>query len=399
LLNGKIRLTNGNLELSIANKNEIVWKIDKNQNREFDFQNEIIELSDTGKYKITISLTNASGYYNINWKEASSNLKKSNQKYDINPINKNLIEKISDINDSIKVGNITIKNLFKYQILAHIGSKYDSNMIVKNVYQPHKSLWDNCYGMIFGEENASKFNTPEGMIGWNKILYPENKAFFDERIKELLNIDLNSTLKTNLKKFADIVPYKPQATISILFTPLQGIGFGGCSNNQFCFELNNTDYEVAYTIEKGIPHELNHFAYEPLRENDPMKGTALFLTIDEGLACYFTWFFFNGQITKHEAVENMSESDWNWYLKNEKQLFTQLKPYFKDKSGDNPLLRNDNHQLFKDAPKTLYYWLGFRIIEKYVEKNGLNSWKDVYKLDVSEVLEKSGYEEYIALKK
>ncbi len=305
------------------------------------------------------------------------------------------IKKIKNLSDSISIEGITIKNLFKSQILAHQGTEYDSTMIVEKVYRTHQSLWDNCYGMIFGEENASKFNNPTGMIEWNRTLYPENRNFFDERTKELLEIKLDSTLKMNLKKFSDIVPYKPKAKISILFTPLQGIGFGGCDSEQFCFELNNTDYDVAYTIEKGIPHELNHLAYEPLRENDPMQGTALFLTIDEGFACYFTWLFFNGQISKHEAVENMSESDWNWYLENEKRLFTELKPFFKDKSGDNPLLRNDNFQLFKDAPKTLYYWLGFRIVEKYIEKNGEARWKDIYAMNVEEVLAKSEYEEYI----
>ena len=163
----------------------------------------------------------------------------------------------------------------------------------------------------------------------------------------------------------------------------------------FCFELNNTDYNVAYTVEKGIPHELNHFAYEPLRENDPKKNSALRQTIDEGFACYFTWVFFVGQISKQEAVENMSEIDWNWYLENEKQLFNQLKKYFDDESGDNPLLQNDKLKLFKDAPKSLNYWLGFRIIEKYVERNGEDSWKDIYELNVENVLEQSGYKQFI----
>src|SRR5690606_26486778 len=85
--------------------------------------------------------------------------------------------KIKEIPDSISIQGITIKNLFKSQILAHQGAEYDSLMIVEKVYQPHQVLWDNCYGMIFGEENASKFNNPNGMVGWNRTLYPENKAF------------------------------------------------------------------------------------------------------------------------------------------------------------------------------------------------------------------------------
>lgn len=79
----------------------------------------------------------------------------------------------------------------------------------------------------------------------------------------------------------------------------------------------------------------------------------------------------------------------------EKELFSELKQYFDDESGDNPLLRNDKIKLFEDAPKSLNYWLGFRIIEKYVEKNGKSSWKDIYELDVTYILEKSSYEKYI----
>lgn len=175
----------------------------------------------------------------------------------------------------------------------------------------------------------------------------------------------------------------------------QGIGFGGCSSQEFCFELNNTDYDVAYTIEKGIPHELHHLANEAMIASDPSLGTALFLTIDEGFACYFTWAFFEGKITKWEAVENMEEKDWDWYLQNEKDIFTTLKPYFDDSSGDNPLLRNDIHQLYPEAPKTLYYWLGFRIVERYTMQHGEDSWKDLYGMNACDILERSGYEENI----
>jgi len=309
-------------------------------------------------------------------------------------------EKIRNISDSINVQGITIKNLFKSQILAHQGNEYDSSLIIEKVYNPHQKLWDNCYGIIFGEENSHKFNTSKGMVEWNKTIYPENKSFFDQRAKILINMNLDSVLKTSLKKFNELVPYKVESTISILFTPITGIIFGGCDNDQFCIELNYKDQDINYTVEKGLPHKLNHLAYEPFRENDPKKDSALRQTIDEGLACYFTWIFFDGEIPKYEAVENMNENDWNWYLKNEKKLYNELKQYFEDETGDNPLLRNDKLQLFKDAPKSLNYWLGFRIIEKYVEKNGTDSWKDIcwkdiYELNVQEVLDKSGYEQYI----
>ncbi len=305
------------------------------------------------------------------------------------------IDKLKNVSDSIKVEDIVIKNLFKSQILAHQGGDFDSLMIIEKVYKPHLKLWNNCYAMIFGEENASKFNTEKGMINWNKTLYPKNKTFFDARVRKLLDLNLDATIQYNLDQFHKLVPYKVKSTISILFTPITGILFGGCANDQFSIELNYKEQDIEYTIEKGFSHELNHLAYEPLRENDPKKNTALRQTIDEGFACYFTWVFLEKKISKFEAVENMIEKEWNWYLKNEKEIFNKLSPFFEDESGDNPLLRNEKYQLFPNAPKTLYYWLGFRIVQSYVNIHGQNSWRDLYELNVQEVLEKSEYEDYI----
>ncbi|WP_267401563.1 MULTISPECIES: DUF2268 domain-containing putative Zn-dependent protease [unclassified Chryseobacterium] len=316
-----------------------------------------------------------------------------NQKLDPeNTFEKN-IEKLAD---SIKVNDIVVKNLFKYQILAHKDSAFNAEMIAEKVYQPHKKLWDSCYANIFGEENASKFNNAAGMIEWNKNLYPKNKKLFDERAQSLLNINLNKVLKTNLKKFGQLVPYQPKATVSILYSPLTGIGFGGCNADQFALELNYENADPEYMIEKGLPHELNHLVYEKFRTQDAYKNSALSQTIDEGFACYFTWVFFEGKIQKYEAVENMSKKDWEWFLKNEKKIFTNVKIFFDDESGNNPLLRNDQLKLFPDAPKALNYWLGFRIIEKYVEKHGVSSWKDIYQLTPKEVLQKSDYEKFVS---
>ncbi|WP_198139772.1 DUF2268 domain-containing putative Zn-dependent protease [Pedobacter sp. BAL39] len=302
-----------------------------------------------------------------------------------------LTDSLTTVSDSVVVEGITIHNLFKSQILAHrqVG-KYDSLMILNNVYIKHKQLWDNCYGMIFGANNASKFNTSTGMIAWNKTLYPENKTLFDKKARELLAMNLDSILTVNLRKFNKMVSYKPKAVISILFTPIQGIGFGGCNAEQFALELNYENNDLDYTVNKGIPHELNHLAYEPNRMKDPNHDTALAQTIDEGFACYFTWVFFDGNIPQHEAVENMSEVEWKWYLAHEKEIFQKVKRYF-DETGENPLLSNNKFKLFPDAPKTLFYWLGFRIIEAYVKSHGANSWKDIYNLSSEEVFKRSGY--------
>lgn len=311
----------------------------------------------------------------------------ADQKFDYNRLEK--------VPDSVKVENIVIKNLFKHQLLAHKDQQYDSTRIVRDVYMPHKKLWDSCYGVIFGDENAHLFNNPKGMISWNQSLYEKNKPELEDKANIILSIDLKKHVQQTLTRFNRLVPYKPKAKISLLFTPVTGISFGGCNAEQFALELNNKGVNILYSIEKALPHELNHLVYEHFRSADNNGGSALDQTIDEGFACYFTYVFFNSTMTTYEAVENMTRENWNWYLKNEKEIFTKLKPYFSDRSGNNPLLRNDRFKLFPDAPKSINYWLGFRIIEKYVEKNGPDSWKDIYQLTAKDVLERSGYEKYI----
>ncbi|WP_336964994.1 DUF2268 domain-containing putative Zn-dependent protease [Chryseobacterium contaminans] len=304
-------------------------------------------------------------------------------------------DRLEKVADSVKVENIVINNLFKHQLLAHKNQQYDSARIVKNVYWPHKKLWDSCYGVIFGDENAYLFNNSKGMIAWNKSLYEKNRQEFESKANIILSMDLKKHFQKTLTQFNRLVPYQPNAKISLIFTPITGISFGGCNAEQFALELNNKDVDILYTLEKTLPHELNHLVYEHFRNMDSNGGSALSQTIDEGFACYFTYVFFNGKLEKHEAVENMSKENWNWYMHHEKEIFTKLKPYFSDRSGNNPLLRNDQHKLFPDAPKSLNYWLGFRIIEKYVEKNGPDSWKKIYYLSAKELLGNSGYENYI----
>lgn len=89
------------------------------------------------------------------------------------------------------------------------------------------------------------------MIKWNHTLFEKNKSEYIEKTKVISKINLNKLFKKNLKKFNRLVPYQPNAKISILFTPITGIGFGECDAQQFALELNNKSIDIAYTLEKG----------------------------------------------------------------------------------------------------------------------------------------------------
>ncbi|MEM8584473.1 MAG: DUF2268 domain-containing putative Zn-dependent protease [Bacteroidota bacterium] len=296
------------------------------------------------------------------------------------------------LSDSLTVGEIVIYNSFKHQILAGRNDNYDRESIIDKVYRSHQVLWDSCLGMIFGEENAPKFQTEAGMADWNEKLFSATNEKMDSLVDLIANYPVDSVFNYHTIRFAALGYETPKARISLAFVPFSGIGFGGCSNDQFILELNNPEFELIYTLEKGIPHELYHFINES-RLSDQEEFTALDLAINEGLACRFTEMYFDGAITKYEAVENMQEEDWAYYELREAEIFSAMEPYFDDTSGDNGLLHPVRYNLFTDAPRSIYYWLGYRIVEAYLELHPETTLEDMASMPYEEIYVRSNYQE------
>jgi hypothetical protein len=299
-------------------------------------------------------------------------------------------EQVEQIPDSIVVEDVVVYNLFKHQILAHKNDSFDNMMIVNNVYKRHKKIWTELYAVLFDKQ---MFSTESGMIDWNKRIFEEKRDSIESRVSRLISARFSEKLKSSLIGIEELTGRTPQnIRLSIILSPLEGIGFGGMENDAFILDLLDNNFNVLNMVEEGIPHELNHFIYEPTRLNDPHKDSPLRLTIDEGFACYYTYRYFDKAITKAQAVEQMTDVDWQWYLAHEKEIYEKCVPFFYYQGDEDPLRR-----LSKElkAPKTLFYWLGFRVVESYVQKNGEDSWLDIYELPVKDLLEKSGYQNYI----
>jgi uncharacterized protein YjaZ len=299
-------------------------------------------------------------------------------------------DRVKDIPDSIKIDDIVIYNLFKYQILAHKNNSFDSTLIIGKVYHGHPKIWNELYGRLF---DSAMFTTYPGMLKWNKEIFAKNSDSIISRVNKLLDAKFDSVLQASLIGIKKLTGRTPgNIRLSIILAPVEGIGFGGIENDAFILDLLDNNFDIINMVQEGIPHELNHFIYEPTRENDPNKETPLRLTIDEGFACFYAYKYFAGKISKAQAVEQMTVDEWNWYLLHEKEIFDKCAPYFYYKGEEDPL-RKLGPDL--NAPKTLFYWLGFRIVEFYVKEHGSESWKDIYNLPVKEVLDKSRYKEYI----
>lgn len=312
--------------------------------------------------------------------------------------NKALIKKISNLNDSIKVGNLIVYNAFKYQVLAHQNNNYDSALIIDKVYKPFPELWDSCLALIFGD--AGKMFKDSGIVAWNKTLF-KNQPNLLGKLDTLLDLNLDSLFNSHLTGITKMTGYKPEGKWILYLGPNKdfSLEIGGCSSNGMAIDLGHPKI-TADILTEAMPHELEHMVFEQTRSNDPNWGTDLGATIDEGLACYFTYEYFKEKLPKWQVIEQMSKEQFQWYLDHEKEIFEKSYPYLIANDSTENLYKCNCRaggckKLFTDAPKTVCYFIGFRIIEFYTKKHGKNSWTDAYKIPMKQLLKESGYSEYI----
>jgi len=90
-----------------------------------------------------------------------------------------IFDKVDKVPDSIKIDDIIIYNLFKYQILAHKNNLFDSTLIINKVYNSQLKIWKGLYGVLFDHE---MFTTTQGMVKWNKEIFHENKDSIESRV-------------------------------------------------------------------------------------------------------------------------------------------------------------------------------------------------------------------------
>ena len=316
---------------------------------------------------------------------------------------KALLQKLSRLKDSIKVGNLIVYNVFKYQVLSHQNFQYDTSMIIDKVYKPYPALWDSCLSLIFGE--AGKIFNQAGIVEWNKSLFEKQPQLL-KKLDMLSCLNIDSLFNSHLNGIVELTGLKPTGKWILYLGPDQNLSLeiGGCSSNGMGIDLAHSKITKDILTE-AMPHEFEHMVFEQAKDKDPGWGTDLGATIDEGLACYFTYEYFKRKLPKYRVIEQMSKAQFQWYLDHEKEIFGKSYPYLMTNfSEKNPYKCNCRaggcKKLFDHAPKTICYFLGFRIVEFYTKKHGKHSWIDAYKIPMKELVIKSGYSNYIkALKK
>ena len=145
---------------------------------------------------------------------------------------------------------------------------------------------------------------------------------------------------------------------------------------------NNAD-----TIVWLFPHELNHQIYSNTLKQK--ENIVLDRIIDEGFATYVSYKY-HGK--KYSIAEELmySVDDYKFCVNNEIRLLDLLKDnYYKQDELLSRQFASRDYKFEEDYPSAIGYYLGFRIVEEFVKRNGKDSWKEIYTLSPREVLKKS----------
>lgn len=307
-------------------------------------------------------------------------------------------EQLQSVPDSITVGQLTVVNVFKYQLLAASRAQVASQkaaattLLTTKVYQPYAAVWQQMSQAFGGAFQPTAFTR------WNLHLTDSLAPVVQPKLAWLLTSNLDSLFGRQLHQLHRTTGRLPTGRWLIFFSPYEEMGLvmGGFDNQSMLVDLSDKRV-TSETLQFGFPHELQHMIYYETSTQDPDKDSALHAVLDEGFASYAVYKYYNERVSLDKAIfAKSTPTELAWCLAHEREIFEKAQPYLLAKIDEKNALMcgvrvGNCSKLFAEAPSNLIYFLGFRIIQAYEKKHGRGTWKDVYTKPVREILVESGY--------
>jgi hypothetical protein len=282
-------------------------------------------------------------------------------------------------------GSLRVVNLYKLQaeaLSATAGAPRDSTIarLVRDVYAPYSRFWA---GYLGDEAEFRRWTVT--------LLEPEHPIH--ERLEPLLDVALDRRFTEGVEWLERTTGRRPVGTWHIVFGP-GWTDMGGLGDIGMVADFTRMRPDSA-AIANLLPHELTHQVHGSAagRAADPDAGSVLERIISEGFASYVSWVYGDGRRTEAQAL-GYSPDEWAWSVAHERELFDAVQPILSSRERDDTdRVAARREQLIDDAPGAAGYFIGLRIVQSYVARNGPDAWKDIYDLPVRQVLAGSGYVE------
>ncbi len=256
---------------------------------------------------------------------------------------------------------------------ASPGAQRDSVML-DSLYRPYEHLWSGYLGQ------------PADFLDWlNQEGYNGLEAF-RSRARALDLQKLGGYFRETAIAMAAFTGHTPQGRWYIFFGP-QWTNLGGFGDGTMLIDLAHPENGNTAAISAFFPHELNHQIYAATQ---PQGKAVLRRIVDEGFACYVAYRFRQGVVSKAEAL-GYTEEAFDYCREQEASLLGLLRQFAASTDPEvSDSFADRGVHLSEGYPGAIGYYLGFRMVEEFVARNGADSWKEIYEVSPETVLERSG---------
>ncbi len=277
-------------------------------------------------------------------------------------------------------GCVKVHHVWKTQVRAvhrtAVGGIRDRvRMLGDSAYSPYAAFWDGYLS------NAARFKR------WARR-----------------NLDLVGDPRSSVPVQHDFLPEITEVTVRIEeITGSRGCSewylvygpgwanLGGMSTGQMFVDFLGLPKEDPLgNIRGSLPHEVGH-VIRTGPPNDPGRGTVLGSIIEEGFATYLGDLYFGEEVSPRQAL-GYSEDEWRWAREHEAELWHKAASELGETDRDVIFqYRAARAHLIPEGPPKVGYFIGYRIVEAYLDRHGLESLPDLLILPVGDILIRSGY--------
>lgn len=274
--------------------------------------------------------------------------------------------------NTIDVSTVQIRILQNYR---NSDSVQRNKIYADSIYTPYQELWNGYLG------NSDK------VVQWiNENQFQTHK--WVEKSKNVNGKQITRSLQKFSKDMKALTGYDAKGDWYILFGPAW-TDLGGLGRYAMVIDLSHENNKSVENIEQILPHEITHqIMMETNKHNDK---TSLEPIIGEGFAVWINQKYWKKKYTLAQHL-GYTDSELERCEKNIELIksFFEKNKFSEDKNIID-VFRSRETKLNEKLPGAIGYYIGYKIIEQYVQKNGKDSWKDIFLKSPREIYEKSGF--------
>lgn len=278
-------------------------------------------------------------------------------------------------------GRLQLVNIYKRQLLAidscrALPVREQTDMLVRTTYEPFRAFW----GDYVGDADAYRRNVVPKLLGDSTDrLRSKGIAFARQQIDQFF-----ASTATRLER---LTGRSPQGVWHLAFGH-SATNMGGFGDGRMVLDVAHPRI-TAEQVTEILPHELNHQVYDVTAVIDT-TARGLSRCINEGFAVYVHSILDDGRQPLARYLF-YTDQEMEFCVQNREMILQRLRPFLLTSDPDHALALADRSQkIFKQGPGAIGYYVGFLIVDTYVQRHGKESWKDIYTIPVRTVLERSG---------